>query len=126
MVYVGNPIQHSAIAELTDSIAKEFIGWLQDALDDVPLIEVGYAYEFMITCMLGAGSPGEHDRLARVTGGVCKAQDFDEVSGRLVTFVEAGFASVVESRKRRRDAGRRLKAETKLSTKKPRTKRRTA
>lgn len=95
MMYVGNRTHYQVIAELTDPLARELLGWLQAAEPKAALKDLGYVYQFIIGCVMDCCSQMENDRIHRITGGACSASDYDEIIDRFLTFVTAGARAVV-------------------------------
>lgn len=95
MMYIGQPKHYGLVAELTDPLATQMLGWLADAAPDTSPIDRGYAYQFMVGAMIDSCAQVEHDRLRRITGGACSAFNYEEVSARLLRFVIAGFRAVL-------------------------------
>ena len=95
VLYVGNPSHYAAVAALTDPLAREMLDWLRKAAPGCAEADLGYAYQFMIGCMMDACSHNENDRIQRITDGACSASDFQEMRGRILRFVEAGVKAVL-------------------------------
>jgi AcrR family transcriptional regulator len=97
MMYVGNPVHYKVIAELTDPLARELVGWLQAAEPRASLKDIGYVYQFIIGCVMDCCSQMENNRIHRITGGACSASDYDEIIGRFLLFVNTGARAVIGS-----------------------------
>lgn len=88
-------IYHKIMAKLTEPTAREFIGWITDALPAADPKDIAYAYEFMIGSMVECCAEISVDRVRTITDGLCSSADYDAVSGRLVRFITAGIEAVV-------------------------------
>lgn len=95
MMYVSQSKHYGLIAELTDPLATQMLGWLESAVPETSPVDRGYAYQFMVGAMIDSCAQVEHDRLRRITSGACSAFNYEEVSTRLLRFVIAGFRAVL-------------------------------
>ena len=95
MMYSRQPNHYRMIAELTDPLAKQMLGWLADAAPETSAVDRGYAYQFLVGALVDSCAQVEHDRLRRITNGACSAFDYDEISERLLRFIIAGVRAVV-------------------------------
>ncbi|MBL8644943.1 MAG: TetR family transcriptional regulator [Rhodospirillaceae bacterium] len=75
----------------SEPTAREFLGWLQEALPGAGIKDIGYAYQFMIGIMAESCAEVPVDRIKRITDGAASSQDFEAVSTRLVRFIAAGI-----------------------------------
>ncbi len=104
MLYVGTGSMPAFIRELTDPVARELIGWLRDGAPSASDTDLGYGYQFIIGCMIDSVTQAEHDRINYLTDGACSSFAYEEVSPRLLTFVQAGFRAIVAEGERKRVA----------------------
>jgi AcrR family transcriptional regulator len=89
-------IYHKAVDGFGEPTAMEFMDWLSGALPQADPGDIAYAYEFMIGCMIEACMESTVDRVSTFTKGRWSAKDFDALAPRLVAFITAGIAAVVE------------------------------
>ena len=97
MMYVHDGAHAADIADLTDPISTELLGWLHDAAPGAARSDLAHAYRFMIGAMIDACSDHSAVRVGRVTGETASLRDFQAVSRHLVDFVAAGFTAVLRS-----------------------------
>ena len=83
------------IADLYDPISRQFLAELQDLFPDADPKHVGYAYHFVLGCMLHAAQDLTPRRLNNLTHELCDASDFDAIRATLVRFASAGVRAVV-------------------------------
>lgn len=83
---------------LSETTAREFMGWLTRALPEADLGDIAYAYEFMIGCMIEICMESSVDRISILTNGRWSADDFEAVTPRVVRFITAGIAAVVAAK----------------------------
>lgn len=95
MMYAHDKDHAAEIADLTDPISAELLGWLRAAAPKAAAQDVAHGYRFLIGAMIDACSEHSAKRVGRVTGETDSLKDFDAVSVRLVTFVVAGFGAIV-------------------------------
>ncbi len=98
MMYVGDRANYQAIAELTDPVARELLGWLRAAAPQASPVDIGYAYQFIIGCLMDCSSQMENDRIRRITDGACSASSYDEIMGRFLIFITAGARALIEQK----------------------------
>lgn len=96
MMYVGDPSHYEVIAELTDPLARELLGWVSAAAPAASPADIGYAYQFIIGCTIDCCSQMEHDRIHRLTDGACSASNYEEIIDRFLVFVTTGARAVIE------------------------------
>lgn len=96
MMYIGDPDHLEVVAQLTDSLAREMLGWLRAAAPGASAADIGYAYQFIIGCTVDCCSQMEHNRIRRLTDGACSAADYEEIIQRFLRFITAGARSVIE------------------------------
>lgn len=96
LMYVGHSESSRAVAELTDPVAKEFLGWMKDAAPTASPAEIGYAYQFIIGCLMDCCSQMESDRFRRLTDGASRLANYEDTLQRFLTFVTAGARALIE------------------------------
>lgn len=90
------------LRDLSEPVAREFLGWMADALPGAALEDIGYSYQFMVGSMVECCAEMGLGRIDRITDGVCSSKDFDAISSRLVRFIAAGVRSICEGEVPRR------------------------
>jgi AcrR family transcriptional regulator len=90
----SRPLYDLALAEISEPAARRYIARLQAALPGASKADAAYAYHFLIGAMIHCAADVELRRLNRVTDDECQAENFEEVSRRLVTFVTAGIRAM--------------------------------
>lgn len=95
MMYVSDPVSRDAIAELSDPLAREMLGWLHEAAPEGSAADIGYGYQFIVGCLMDCSSQMENDRIHRITDGACSASNYDEIVGRFLTFITAGARALI-------------------------------
>lgn len=80
-----------------DAVVLRLIGLLQKALPDCPREDLFWGYHFVTgSLMLTLGRTGRIDRLS---GGLCKSDDFEAIKERMATFMAAGFRELCDKHK---------------------------
>lgn len=80
-----------------DPVVLRLIELLRKALPDCPDEDLFWGYHFVTgALMLTLARTGRIDRLS---GGLCKSEDFDAVKQRMAAFMAAGFLAICEKRK---------------------------
>lgn len=83
-----------------DPVVLRLIGLLRRALPDAAEEDIFWGYHFVTgALMLTLARTGRIDKLS---GGLCKSEDFAAVKKRMATFMAAGFIAVCEQRKAER------------------------
>ena len=95
MMYAHDKDHAAEIADLTDPISTELLGWLHAAAPGAAVEDVAHGYRFMIGAMIDACSEHSAKRVGRVTNETDSLKNFDAVSVRLLRFVVAGFSAIV-------------------------------
>ena len=86
-----------------DGVVLRLVGLLRQALPDCADEDLFWGYHFVTgALMLTYARTGRIDKLS---GGLCKSDDFAAVKDRMASFMAAGFISICEQRARER-AGR--------------------
>lgn len=87
----------SLMDEHFDPVVLRLINLLKRALPDCPEADIFWGYHFVTgALMLTLARTGRIDKLS---GGVCKSDDFHAVKERMAAFMAAGFLSACERRK---------------------------
>ena len=80
-----------------DPVVLRLIALLKKALPDCPEEDLFWGYHFVTgALMLTLGRTGRIDRLS---GGICKSDDFEAVKERMASFMAAGFIELDARRK---------------------------
>lgn len=80
-----------------DPVVLKLIGLLKKALPDCPEADIFWGYHFVTgALMLTLARTGRIDKLS---GGVCRSDDFHAVKERMAAFMAAGFIAACERRK---------------------------
>lgn len=80
-----------------DPVVLKLIGLLKKALPDCPEADIFWGYHFVTgALMLTLARTGRIDKLS---GGICKSDDFHAVKERMAAFMAAGFIAACERRK---------------------------
>ncbi len=83
-----------------DPVVLRLIGLLRRALPDAAEEDIFWGYHFVTgALMLTLARTGRIDKLS---GGLCKSEDFAAVKKRMATFMAAGFIAVCEQRRAER------------------------
>ena len=86
-----------------DIVVLRLIDLLQQALPDCPREDLFWGYHFVTGgLMLTLGRTGRIDKLS---GGLCRSDDFDAVKERMARFMAAGFVATCAARTVERQAG---------------------
>jgi AcrR family transcriptional regulator len=79
-----------------DPVVLRLIGILKQALPDCPEEDVFWGYHFVTgALMLTLGRTGRIDRLS---GGICRSDDFPAVKARMASFMAGGFLTICGAR----------------------------
>jgi hypothetical protein len=79
-----------------DPVVLRLIELLRKALPDCPDEDLFWGYHFVTgALMLTLGRTGRIDRLS---GGLCKSDDFDAIKQRMARFMAAGFLEICETK----------------------------
>jgi AcrR family transcriptional regulator len=83
-----------------DPIVLRLIGLLRRALPDCPEEDIFWGYHFVTgALMLTLGRTGRIDRLS---GGLCRSEDFAAIKARMARFMAGGFLAIVAERRTER------------------------
>jgi AcrR family transcriptional regulator len=87
-----------------DQVVLRLIGIIRKALPDCPEEDLFWGYHFVSAgLMLTLGRTGRIDKLS---GGLCKSDDFEAVKERMARFMAAGFIATCEARRAEREAAK--------------------
>lgn len=85
-----------------DAVVLRLIGILRRALPDCPEEDLFWGYHFVTGgLMLTLGRTGRIDKLS---GGLCRSDDFDAVKERMARFMAAGFLATCAARRAQRES----------------------
>ncbi|WP_294355111.1 TetR/AcrR family transcriptional regulator [uncultured Sphingomonas sp.] len=85
-----------------DALVLRLIDLLQQALPDCPREDLFWGYHFVTAgLMLTLARTGRIDKLS---GGLCRSDDFEAVRERMARFMAAGFIATCDARRLERDA----------------------
>lgn len=80
-----------------DPVVLRLIGLLKQALPDSAEEDIFWGYHFVTgALMLTLARTG---RLDKLSGGLCKSEDFVAVKDRMASFMAAGFREICTSRR---------------------------
>jgi AcrR family transcriptional regulator len=83
-----------------DPVVLRLIGLLKRALPDSTEADIFWSYHFVTGALLHALA--RTGRIDKLSGGLCRSDDFLEIKRRMATFMAAGFLAVCEQRARDR------------------------
>ncbi|NYF30639.1 TetR/AcrR family transcriptional regulator [Sphingopyxis sp. JAI108] len=87
-----------------DEVVLRLIAIIRKAMPDCPDEDLFWGYHFVSAgLMLTLGRTGRIDKLS---GGLCKSDDFDAVKERMARFMAAGFIATCEARRAQREAAK--------------------
>ncbi|MEH3158853.1 MAG: TetR/AcrR family transcriptional regulator [Sphingomonas taxi] len=85
-----------------DAVVLRLIAILKQALPDCPDEDLFWGYHFVTGgLMLSLGRTGRIDKLS---GGLCRSEDFAAIKERMARFMAAGFLATCEARRAKRGA----------------------
>jgi AcrR family transcriptional regulator len=85
-----------------DAVVLRLIGLLKQALPDCPEEDLFWGYHFVTgALMLTLGRTGRIDKLS---GGLCRSEDFEAVKERMARFMAAGFIATCNARAEKLEA----------------------
>lgn len=86
-----------------DAVVLRLIALLKKAMPDCPEEDIFWGYHFVsASLMLTLGRTGRIDKLS---GGLCRSDDFEAVRERMARFMAAGFIATCEARRAVREGG---------------------
>ena len=87
---VSNSPEGAAMMDLHfDPVVLKLIGILKKALPDCAEADIFWGYDFVTGALMH--TLGRTGRIDRLSGGLCKSEDFAAVKDRLASFMAAGF-----------------------------------
>ena len=90
---MSNSVEGAAMMDLHfDPVVLKLIGLLRKALPGCSEADIFWGYDFVTGALMHA--LGRTGRIDRLSGGVCKSDDFDAVKERLASFMAAGFLAI--------------------------------
>lgn len=90
---VSNSPEGAAMMDLHfDPVVLKLIGILKKALPGGSDIDIFWGYDFVTGALMH--TLGRTGRIDRLSGGVCKSEDFAAVKERLASFMAAGFVAL--------------------------------
>jgi len=98
---VSNTLEGAELMDVHfDPVVLKLVSILQRALPDTPREDIFWGYHFVTgALMLTLAQTGRIDKLS---GGLCKSNDYIAVKERMATFMAAGFLAVCARRKAER------------------------
>lgn len=104
---VSNSPEGAAMMDLHfDPVVLRLIGILKKALPDCAAADIFWGYDFVTGALMH--TLGRTGRIDRLSGGLCKSEDFGAVKDRLASFMAAGFMALCG--KARKPASSRAKS----------------
>ena|ERR1700722_10679004 len=104
---VSNSPEGAAMMDLHfDPVVLRLIGILKKALPDCAEADIFWSYDFVTGALMH--TLGRTGRIDRLSGGLCKSEDFAAVKDRMASFMAAGFVALCG--KSRKPAGSRAKS----------------
>lgn len=88
---IRRPYAGRMLRDLSDQLAREFIGALEEALPSISREEVYWRYDFMIGSLVHILLDVDRHRLRRISGGICDTADPERMLEQLTNFLVAGF-----------------------------------
>ncbi len=98
MMYVGHGVHVAAIADLTDPLSTELLGWLHAVAPEASNADLAHAYRLMIGTMIDACSDSSARRVGRVSGETESLMDAVAVRDYLLAFTVAGVGAILKVR----------------------------
>jgi len=83
-----------------DPVVLKLIGLLKRALPDCAEVDIFWGYHFVTGALMQ--TLARTGRIDKLSGGLCKSDDFPAVKDRMATFMAAGFISICKQRARDR------------------------
>jgi hypothetical protein len=75
-----------------DPVVLKLIGILRKALPGCSDIDIFWSYDFVTGALMH--TLGRTGRIDRLSGGLCKSEDFAAIKERLASFMAAGFLTL--------------------------------
>ena len=90
---VSNSPEGAAMMDLHfDPVVLKLIGILKKALPDCAEADIFWSYDFVTGALMH--TLGRTGRIDRLSGGLCKSEDFAAVKDRMASFMAAGFVAL--------------------------------
>lgn len=90
---VSNSPEGAAMMDLHfDPVVLKLIGILKKALPNCAEADIFWGYDFVTGALMH--TLGRTGRIDRLSGGLCKSEDFEAVKDRLASFMAAGFMTL--------------------------------
>jgi hypothetical protein len=90
---VSNSTEGAAMMDLHfDPVVLKLITILKKALPDCSEADIFWGYDFVTGALMH--TLGRTGRIDRLSGGLCKSEDFAAVKERLASFMAAGFSAL--------------------------------
>jgi len=103
---VSNSTEGAAMMDLHfDPVVLKLIGILRKTLPGCSDADIFWGYDFVTGALMHA--LGRTGRIDRLSGGICKSEDFEAVKERLASFMAAGFIALCGKPHKRHASGRR-------------------
>jgi AcrR family transcriptional regulator len=103
---VSNTTEGAAMMDLHfDPVVLKLIGILRKAMPECSDADIFWGYDFVSGALMHA--LGRTGRIDRLSGGVCKSDDFHAVKERLASFMAAGFIAICSKPQKRHGAGKK-------------------
>jgi AcrR family transcriptional regulator len=83
-----------------DPVVLRLIGLLKRALPECAAVDIFWGYHFVSGALLL--TLARTGRIDKLSGGLCRSEDFPAVKDRMATFMAAGFIAVCKQSSRRR------------------------
>jgi AcrR family transcriptional regulator len=90
---VSNTPEGAALMDVHfDPVVLKLVAILQQALPDTPEADIFWGYQFVTGSLMN--TLARTGRIDRLSGGLCKSEDFAAVKQRMARFMAAGFLSL--------------------------------
>jgi AcrR family transcriptional regulator len=90
---VSNTPEGAALMDVHfDPVVLKLVAILQQALPDTPEADIFWGYQFVTGSLMN--TLARTGRIDRLSGGLCKSEDFPAVKQRMARFMAAGFLSL--------------------------------
>jgi AcrR family transcriptional regulator len=106
---VSNSTEGAAMMDLHfDPVVLKLIGILRKALPGCSEADIFWGYDFVTGALMHV--LGRTGRIDRLSGGICKSEDFHAIKERLASFVAAGFFGICGKPEKRHARGKKALA----------------
>jgi hypothetical protein len=90
---VSNTPEGAALMDVHfDPVVLKLVGILKRALPDYPAEDIFWGYHFVTGALMN--TLARTGRIDRLSGGVCRSDDFPAVKQRITRFMAAGFLAL--------------------------------